>query len=335
MNVLKIAAGVVLLSGCAGLPTAGIGSRSLPQIPPPKHQLAFGKSWMSAAAAGHDLLYVTNQNGVVNVYRYWQHTLAGVLTSFKHPQGECADAVGNVYIADYGANKLFEYAHGGKSPIRTIDVSPNSPFGCAVNIKNGDLAVANYYGYDSNARGNIEIFRHAKGKPVVYSDRYLLGFQSLAYDGKGNLLATNGTGYDSSYYGAQFVYLPKNGIKLIAIEFCPSTSCGYYGAVEGIQWDGKYWVFANYNDLLRWTIVNNQSQFVDEIPLYGAYEEGVGPFWLYRKNLKGLATQVVAGSYFESRDAVFYWKYPSGGNPVGSLTKDLAVPFGVVGSLKP
>ncbi len=87
--------------------------------------------------------------------------------------------------------------------------------------------------------------------------------------------------------------------------------------------------------MLRWTIVNNQSQFVDEIPLYGAYEEGVGPFWLYRKGLKGPATQIVASSAFENRQAVFYWKYPGGGNPVGSLTKDLAVPFGVVGSLKP
>ncbi|MGB6645372.1 MAG: hypothetical protein WBE35_10085, partial [Candidatus Cybelea sp.] len=225
MNAAKIAAGIVLLAGCGGLQTAGGGFAALPQVPPPRHQLAFGNSWMDAGAASHDLLYVTNENGVVNVYRYWQHTLEGVLTDFKDPQGECADAAGNVYIADNGANKLFEYAHGGKSPIRTIDVSPNSPFGCAVNIKNGDLAVANF-NYDNSTRGNIEIFRHAKGKPVVYSDRYLLGFQSLAYDGKGNLLATNGTGYDSSYYGAQFVYLPKNGIKLIAIEFCPSTSCG-------------------------------------------------------------------------------------------------------------
>ncbi|MGA7283308.1 MAG: hypothetical protein WBW87_02080 [Candidatus Cybelea sp.] len=334
MNAAKIAAGIVLLAGCGGLQTAGGGFAALPQVPPPRHQLAFGNSWMDAGAASHDLLYVTNENGVVNVYRYWQHTLEGVLTDFKDPQGECADAAGNVYIADNGANKLFEYAHGGKSPIRTIDVSPNSPFGCAVNIKNGDLAVANF-NYDNSTRGNIEIFRHAKGKPVVYSDRYLLGFQSLAYDGRGDLLATNGTGYDSSYYGAQFVYLPKNGIKLIAIEFCPSTSCGYYGAVQGIQWDGKYWVFANYSYLLRWTIVNNQSQFVDEILLNGAYEEGIGPFWLYRKNLKGPATQIVASSDFESRQAVFYWKYPGGGNPVGSLTKDLAVPFSVVGSLKP
>ncbi len=178
MNAVKIAAGVAFLTGCAGLQTPGSGPGALPSVPLPRHRLAFGNSWMDAGAASHDLLYVTNQNGVVNVYRYWQHRLAGVLTSFKYPQGECADAAGNVYIADYGANKLFEYAHGGKSPIRTIDVSPNSPFGCAVNIKNGDLAVANYYGYDSSTRGNIEIFRHAKGKPVVYSDRYLLGFKA-------------------------------------------------------------------------------------------------------------------------------------------------------------
>lgn len=322
-SVFSVAAGVALCAGCAGPPTLPSGSA-----------LGLRQSWIESDARDQDLLYVTNANGIVNVYRYWQHTLTGVLTSFKQPEGECVDGSGNVYIADYGAKKVFEYAHGGKSPIEKIDTSPYAAFGCAVNVKNGDLAVATYS--SSHQRGNIEIYRHAKGKPVIYAYPYVAGFRSVGYDDKGNLLATDGNGYSSSDYGSHFVYLPKNGIKLIGIAFCYSSSCeGSWFAVQGIQWDGKYWVFNTYSDLFRWTIANNKSQYVDEINLSGVYADGMGPFWLYRQSSKAPVTQVVGSSSFESRSAVFYWNYPDGGDPVGSVTEDLDAPFGVVGSLKP
>jgi uncharacterized repeat protein (TIGR03803 family) len=49
-----------------------------------------------------DLLYVSNANETVNVYRYWQRTLAGVLTDFKQPMGACADSAGDVYCRETG-----------------------------------------------------------------------------------------------------------------------------------------------------------------------------------------------------------------------------------------
>jgi hypothetical protein len=55
---------------------------------------------MGKGVKQQDLLYVSNGDGLVNVYRYWQHTLVGVLTAFKNPLGECTDAIGHVYIAD-------------------------------------------------------------------------------------------------------------------------------------------------------------------------------------------------------------------------------------------
>ncbi|MGA7202094.1 MAG: hypothetical protein WBX26_09705 [Candidatus Cybelea sp.] len=333
-SVLSAAAGIALFAGCAGSQTDGDNSGAASQVLPASRGFGFRQSWMDPGAAGHDLLYVTNADGVVNVYRYWQHTLVGVLTSFSQPEGECADGAGNVYIADYAAKKVFEYAHGGKSTIETFDTSPYAPFGCAVNTRNGDLAVANYYNY--HQRGNIEIYRRAKGKPVIYTYPYVTGFRSVGYDNKGNLLATDGNGYSSSYFGSDFAYLPKSGIKLIGMAFCYGTSCGgSWTSVQGIQWDGKYWVFNTYNDLFRWTIANNKSQYVDEIQLNGAYEDEMGPFWLYRQSSKATVTQVVGSSSFESRGAVFYWKYPAGGDAVDSVTKNLDAPFGVAVSLKP
>lgn len=327
-----IAGAIALLHGCNGVPT-GAGSGVLPQGPPGGATHSHGGSWMDPDARQHDLLYVTNGNGVVNVYRYWQHTLAGVLTDFSQPEGECVDSADNVYVADYGAKKIYEYAHGGKTAINTIDASPYSPFGCAVNPKNGDLAVANSWA--RGTRGNIAIYRNAKGKPVIYTYPYISGFRSVAYDNKGNLLATDANNYSSSYYGAHFAYLPKNGIKLIYMRFCTNTSScyGWWLYVDGIQWDGKYWVFNSYNYLLRWTIANNQSTYVDDIVLSGTYEDYLGPFWFYRKALKSPVTQVVGSTYFDSRGAVLYWKYPAGGNSIASVTKDLDAPFGVVGSL--
>lgn len=320
-SVFSLAACIALFAGCAGPPTIPSGGG-----------LGFGQSWIESDALRQDLLYVTNADGVVNVYRYRQHTLVGVLTSFNQPEGECADGAGNVYIADYGAKKVFAYAHGGKSPMETFDTSPYSPFGCAVNMRNGDLAVANYYNHQ---RGNVEIYRHARGKPVIYAYPYIAGFRSVGYDSKGNLLATDGNGYSSSYYGSHFAYLPKNGIKLIGVEFCYGTSCGsWWVSVQGIQWDGKYWVFNTESALFRWTIANNKAQYVDEIKLSGTYEDEMGPFWLYRQNSKAPVTQVVGSSSYGSRAAVFYWNYPAGGDPVGSATSDLDAPFGVVGSLK-
>jgi hypothetical protein len=329
--LLSVAAGIAFIVGCSQ-PEIGGSSGVVPQVGRPSHALALRQSWMDASAAGHDLLYVTNVDGVVNVYRYWQHTLVGVLTSFDEPEGECVDGAGNVYIADSGAEKLFEYAHGGKVPIRTIDTSPYAAYGCAVSPRNGNLAIANYW---NDQRGNIEILRRGKGKPVIYTDPYLVGFRSLAYDGKGNLLATDGNGYTSSFYGSDFDYLPYNGIKLIEMEFCANSTCGgWWSYVQGIQWDGKYWVFDSYSDLYRWTIADDKSQYVGEITLDNAYENDIGPFWLYRASSKAPVTQVVASSTFESRGAVFYWHYPAGGDSVGSMSKDLDAPFGVVGSLK-
>jgi hypothetical protein len=193
-SVLSAAAGIALFTGCAGSQTGGDNSGAVSKVLPPNRGFAFRQSWMDPGAAGHDLLYVTNPDGVVNVYRYWQHTLVGVLTSFNQPEGECADGAGNVYIADYGAKKVFEYAHGGKSPIDTFDTSPYAPFGCAVNMRNGDLAVANYH----DQGGNIEIYRRAKGEPVIYAYPHVAGFRSVAYDNNGDLLATDGNGYSTA-----------------------------------------------------------------------------------------------------------------------------------------
>ena len=52
---------------------------------------------MAAGVSKQDLLYVTNGNGEVTVYRYWKRALVGVLTNLTQPMGQCVDANQNVY----------------------------------------------------------------------------------------------------------------------------------------------------------------------------------------------------------------------------------------------
>ena len=128
---------------------------------------------MDAKFKKQTLLYVSNTNGVVNVYEYWTHKLVGVLTKFTQPAGSCADKGGDVYIVDYQAQTISEYAHGGKKPIDVINDS-YYPYACSVDRTTGDLAVANYrqpyysltkLGYET---GNLAIYKSGKGKPTYY-----------------------------------------------------------------------------------------------------------------------------------------------------------------------
>jgi hypothetical protein len=292
-----------------------------------------GISWMSGGNAREDLLYVTNRDGVVNVYRYWQQKLVGILTDFTLPLGECVDAAGDIYIADYKAERLVEYAHGGTKPINVIDVSPYSPYGCSVDLSSGNLAVANYRDGSYNG-GNIAIYRHAKGKPLYYTDRNLRFYESCAYDDRGNLLVTDGE-YGSSFYGSNFAYLGKKSVKLVTVDITGGSSYGSgFSGVSGLGWDGKYWILNTYA-VFRIVLNGTHGHAVGTTNLNGTYSS-LGPVWIYNNHHSGpQGTQVVAAwSNYRSVNDVGYWKYPAGGSILHEISNGLAEPYGVAVSLK-
>ncbi|MGC2404789.1 MAG: hypothetical protein WA431_00055, partial [Candidatus Cybelea sp.] len=302
---------IFLLAGCGGV------SQTLPQpllsAPPLDRKLK-----------QRDLLYISNGNGTVNVYRYWQRTLVGVLTNFTQPEGECADQAGNVYIADYAEQKTFEYAHGGKKPINSIDDAPYNPYDCSVDPSTGNLAIASSaYGYYTP--GSIAIYPNGSGKPIFYQGPYEDKFIACAYDDRGDLfIASRINEYYSIYYEFAFYLLPKHGNKLITEKLQDPSSRSYSGFpwVEGVAWDGKYWVVESYNRLYRFSI-NVTPKYISEATLYGGYSYH-GPFAFYRKDLKSRATQVVGGSgSYSGKSAVDYFVYPIGGGPLHTIDKDL------------
>jgi hypothetical protein len=287
---------------------------------------------MLPEAKNEDLIYVSNANGTVSVYRYWKRKLVGVLHNFAEPWGECVDRENNVYITDPELYKVFEYAHGGKKSIRTISDGTWPPFGCAVDVKgSGDLAVANYFGYSQ--KGNIAIYRHARGKPSFYG--LFNVFQSCAYDDSGTLLATDGL---SDSYTSDFAILRRDGTGLREVEITGGSSySGGFIGVRGIAWDGKNWVVntSQYGGAVisRISIEHGSGHVVGTTMLAG--DAGVlGQLAIYF-NTQKQATQVVGAAGYERGDNLLaYWKYPFGGIPLAEATKGLDQPFGVAISYK-
>lgn len=292
-------------------------------------------SWMARGLDTHDLLYVSNANGVVDVYRYWQHTLVGVLTNFVEPLGECSDGAGNVYITDRQTKDIYEYPHGGKEPIKFLSERGQRPEGCSVDPKTGNLAVAFNPGRYNYKAGNISIFLRGGGKPIVYTGPHDDDFTSCAYDGRGDLFTTSREGYDDQF--TYFYYLPKNGKKLLQMDLqAPGvTGVGSNGwdFVQGVAWDGKYWVVEHANTLYRFTI-DVKAQYVSSTQLTIGFAYA-GSVALYRKDPAAQATEAVAGSTSNgSSGAVQYFNYPSGGSPIGDITKGVDLPFGAAISLR-
>jgi hypothetical protein len=320
-----------LLGGCAALQQGTVPTSAASA--PTSFSKAAGiashvRSWMAGGLEQRDLLYVSNANGTVSVYRYWQRTLAGVLTDFKQPMGECADPAGNVYIVDYQAEKIDEYAHGGKRPIKVFDDSPNQPYACAVSPPNGNLAVVSSP-YGSNKSGNIAIYPGGSGKRIVMEGPKGSHFTGCAYDDRGDLLAMSEYRYSPFWYYA-FSYLPRHGKKLLPMTLPYVGSSTQFGVIEGVAWDGKYWaVGPSYDDLYLYTI-NIKASYVGKIEFTTAGATYAGPIAVYRKASQSQGTQAVAGA---GESTVDYWKYPAGGSPIGDITKDLDTPFGVAISL--
>jgi hypothetical protein len=311
--ILALGATSATLGGCAGFfPSNGAAAPNRVNDARP-----------DASLAKQDLLYVANTNGEVTIYRYWLHTLVGVLTNFTQPMGECVDAKSNVYITDDAAKQVLEFAHGGTKPLKKFNDAPDSPYACSVDQKTGDLAVANN---DGTQQGNIAIWTNGTGQPAHYNDSLLFNFAALAYDANGNLVTTSGGSYNVPPY---FAWLPKGGTQLINITIPGPNPSWQWRFASGIQWDGKYFVIDD-NYLIRIALIHGLAYYVGETDLYG----GGYPIWIYDNKPGQQGTQAVGGYYSNSYSRVDYYHYPSGGSAYYELTHGVDRPTGLTVSLR-
>jgi hypothetical protein len=267
------------------------------------------ESWMSPAAAS-PLLYVSDIGAEdVDVLSYPGGKQVGTLTGFKEPAGVCTDRKGDVFIADGGNNRIVEYAHGGTTPIATLQGGgPGTPLGCSVDPKSGNLAVTNFTSEPSES-GSVMIYTKARGAPQRYNALYKTYF--CAYDNGGNLyvngFATNGR--------VALIEFAKGQSSVTQVGL--DTDSGWAG---GLAWNGKHLLMGDPiadkyvpsrppNAIYVLSIVSDIATLEQTMPLGGG--EDVIEFAVRGK------TAIAADA---SNGDVGYYPFPQGGNPTKTLT---------------
>lgn len=186
-----------LLAGCGPNPTV--------PVPPGSSQQEMTVPRRSANHGKDALLYVSDPGaGVVAFYSYPQLQPQGTLTGLQYPLGLCIDpSTQDVWVVDADARELFEFEHGGTTPIRELPVNAYYPelLSCAVNPKNGDLAVvAENFGSDPGA---LMIFKDATGKQTDYQSSKMFFYDFVTYDENGNAFVD---GYGDRFQLAELPY---------------------------------------------------------------------------------------------------------------------------------
>ena len=179
---------------------------------------------MSYEATTSDLLYITNYSNVL-VFTYPQGKLVGTLKGFYSAVGECVDGHGDVFITNFKPVTVYEYAHGGKKPIAEFPTKKAGTVGCAINPVNGDLAITGQTSY-------VEIFKGAKGKPIIMRDKGMQFGQFCADDDKGDLFFDGLADGDKKNRLSE---LPSGGSSFIGLK-----TDFRIDSEASIQWDGRH-----------------------------------------------------------------------------------------------
>jgi hypothetical protein len=293
-SALSISIGAALLTGCGGSQLPVGASGAMAQSRSIAAHSSGGKSWMLPELSGTNLLYLSDDTaGDIYVLSYPQGKLVGTLSGLSAPTGLCSDRNGNVFVADYGA--VVEYAHGGTSPIATLEDPGTYAEDCAVDPETNDLAVVNFTG--RNGHGDVIIYPDEKDDPIMYSDPQMADYTACAYDGSGNLFVD---GYDGTVSLAE---LPKGRGSFINLSVP-------FGGLAGMQWDGKYLAIASYyyssvGEIFRESVSGSKVTGHGAVVLQaGKNPVRVVYFALQGKRLLGPSG--TSGSF------IGYWKYPKG-----------------------
>jgi hypothetical protein len=328
--VVGVTAAVIIFAGCSAAQSPL--SPSGPTQPSAAHsgfgaqQLDRDRSWMAPDAPDGDLLYVSDvgQPQVVYVYSYGPGRLVGTLTGFTQPLGLCVDGAGDVFVPD-ASSQIFEYAHGGTTPIKTLSDPSGVPDGCSVDPATGDLAVANGSGL-RGAPGNLLVYADASGTPAEYTDSKFSALNFPGYDDRGRLFVD---GMNNTNNGFILAELAHGGSTLANIAL--NRRIGFPGDV---QWDGKYLAVGDQstNEIYQFTIEGSRGTQKGTTSLHGASD--VVQFWIAKLGggkVNPRGTRVVGADFGGESfgGQVLYWNYPAGGNPKKAITRNLQSPYGV------
>jgi hypothetical protein len=292
----------VLLAGCGGSQVAPTGGTATDAA-----SAAHGKSWTLPEAKSQTLMYAADyDDGVVYVYHYLRTSkYVGALRDLSTPYGLCSDQGGNVFVtggAASGTSEVLEYAHGGTSPIATLQDGEAFPAGCAIDSATENLAVANVETDGSGSNGDIVVYQGAQGTPTEYSDTNMNQPLWCTYDNAGNLYVE---GVNTKYETAAFAVLKKGSETLEGLDIAGIS--GYDDG--GIAWDGKYLVVAGAR-------LGSDATDVYQVQLSGLTGKIVNTVTLDGFRIWGgmtiFANHILMPIYYVD---IGRWKYPQGGEP--------------------
>ena len=235
------------LAGCGGAGTGTTGAVPMGATAAP----------IPDNAKRHTLIYVSSFGNNVYVFAYPSGKLVQTLTGFESLGDICSDSNGNVWItnAAYGSRSgyLVEYAHGGTTPIATLN-DAHVPEGCAVDPSTGNLAAVN-----GDGAASVAVYAGAQGTPTYYSGGSLYGFYSASYDNKSDLFFTGYLGTFKTGTG----WLQKGASTLSSFTLEP-----HLFPHNGLQWDGQYLVVAaSTKDINKYTIRDAMGKKVGSLSL--------------------------------------------------------------------
>jgi hypothetical protein len=282
-----------LLCLIAGL--AGCGPAALPSAPAAPGALAM------PAERATSLLYATTIDGHGFIFAYPK---GGTLATFSVATGTgvwgiCSDRNGDVFVTSQlsaTASKIYEFAHGGTTPIATLDDDGYAIADCASDPVTGDLAVTNY-DQTSSGGSNVAIYARARGTPRHLADPKM-SVAFCGYDDDGNLFVDGNGTY-------QLAELPKgaDAFKNIALD-------GTIVGPGGVAWDGTELAieangFARKQAAIdRISVRGGKARIAGTTYLHGQANRGM-TFWL------GGGALLTAGGQQDTR--VGLWPYPTGG----------------------
>jgi hypothetical protein len=296
-----------MLAGCGGLasttPAAPSNAALLPQ------RFDSSGSWMKPVAAKGDLLYVSDTRGSVDVFSFPDGKPVGVLRGFRNPAGLCSDPKGNVYVVDTDNLEVLKYRHGGTKPVKTLLMFGYYPFGCAVDPKSGNVAVANFTSQSQGA-GSLSIFVSGQAIPRSYTNPGLNAFYFCSYDDQGNVFVD---GADSGSHHTKFAELANGSSTLNTVTVDKTIT--YPG---GVQWDGSYLA-----------VQDAATRIIYRFKMSGTNGKSVGTVQVdgdkttldHQFAISGKTIVMPYGSSKRIVNKVGFWAYPDG----GAITKSLTV----------
>ena len=269
--------------------------------------------------------------GSNGVFVYWlaarppQLKLVGFLNAALYPAGECVDKAQNIYITDAngpvsGLHEIFEYAHGGTTPIAALRDPAGEPNSCAVDPNTGNLALTtSQYGAPNSEE--IAVFKQGRGKPKLYSDNQFSAFSFCACDDKSNLFVDG-----ASRSSTEFAELPAGGRKLREITLNES-----FRAPGGVQWDGKHVAIGDSGAAVvyRFDISGSAGTEVGSTQL--GRSTTIHQFYIELSNFGQGARKLIDPVIRDQSGlgSVDFFDYPSGGNSTRKLAK-FSTPYAAV-----